>query len=56
MHGDNELFDEGWLNGHDVCRDEDDGGIWYDGYYCADATDYEEETNLIHYTWSFEVA
>ena len=19
-----------------------DGGIWYDGYYCADATDYEE--------------
>lgn len=37
-----ELFDEGWLNGHDVCRDEEDSGIWYDGYYCADATDYEE--------------
>lgn len=39
---DDELFEEGWMNGHDVYRDQDDGGIWYDGYYCADATDYEE--------------
>ena len=39
---DDELFEEGWMNGHDVYRDYDDGGIWYDGYYCADATDYEE--------------
>ena len=39
---DDELAYEGWLNGHDVCRDEEDGGIWYDGYYCADAMDYEE--------------
>ena len=38
---DDELFEEGWLNGHDVHQDED-GGIWYDGYYCAAATDYEE--------------
>ncbi len=40
--GDAELFEEGWMNGHDVYRDEEDGGIWYDGYYCADASDYEE--------------
>ena len=39
---DDELFEEGWMNGHDVYRDQDDGGIWYDGYYCADASDYEE--------------
>ena len=39
---DDELFEDGWMNGHDVYRDEEDGGIWYDGYYCADATDYEE--------------
>ena len=39
---DDELFEEGWMNGHDVYRDYDDGGIWYDGYYCADAADYEE--------------
>ena len=38
---DNDLAIEGWLNGHDVSRD-DDGGIWYDGYYAADASDYEE--------------
>jgi hypothetical protein len=40
--GDAELFEERWMNGHDVYRDEEDGGIWYDGYYCADASDYEE--------------
>ena len=39
---DDELFEEGFWNGHDVYRDHEDGGIWYDGYYCADATDYEE--------------
>ena len=39
---DDELFEEGWMNGHDVYRDPEDGGIWYDGYYCADASDYEE--------------
>ena len=39
---DYECFDAGWLCGHDVCRDEADGGIWFDGYYCADASDYEE--------------
>lgn len=39
---DDELVDEGFWNGHDVYRDQEDGGIWYDGYYCADATDYEE--------------
>ena len=40
---DEDLFLDGWLNGgHDVYRDGEDGGIWYDGYYCADATDYEE--------------
>ena len=39
---DDDLFEEGWMNGHDVYRDQDDGGIWYDGYYCADSTDYEE--------------
>jgi hypothetical protein len=40
--GDAELLEEGGMNGHDVYRDEEDGGIWYDGYYCADASDYEE--------------
>lgn len=39
---DDELFEEGFLNGHDVYRDDEDGGIWYDGYYCADASDYDE--------------
>lgn len=39
---DDELVDKGWQNGHDVHRDEEDGGIWYDGYYCADAFNYEE--------------
>ena len=42
---DDELFEEGWLNGHDVHREHDDDlgdGIWYDGYYAADASDYEE--------------
>ena len=39
---DDELVEEGFWNGHDVYRDQEDGGIWYDGYYCADATDYEE--------------
>ena len=39
---DDELFEEGWMNGHVVYRDHEDGGIWYDGYYCADASDYEE--------------
>ena len=39
---DDELFEEGFWNGHDVYRDHEDGGIWYDGYYCADASDYEE--------------
>lgn len=40
---DEDLFLDGWLNGgHDFYRDGEDGGIWYDGYYCADATDYEE--------------
>ena len=39
---DDELLEEGWLNGHDVYRDAEDGGIWYDGYYAADASDYEE--------------
>ncbi len=39
---DDELFEEGFWNGHKVYRDHEDGGIWYDGYYCADATDYEE--------------
>lgn len=40
---DEDLFLDGWLNGgHAVYRDGEDGGIWYDGYYCADATDYEE--------------
>ena len=38
---DDDLAMGGWLNGHDVSRDED-GGIWYDGYYAADASDYEE--------------
>ncbi len=28
---DDELFEEGWMNGHDVYRDHEDGGIWYDG-------------------------
>ena len=36
------MFEEGFWNGHDVHRDCEDGGIWYDGYYCADASDYEE--------------
>ena len=39
---DDELFEEGFWNGHDVYRDPEDGGIWYDGYYCADASNYEE--------------
>ena len=39
---DGKLFEEGWMHGHEVCRDQDDGGIWYDGYYCADASEYEE--------------
>lgn len=39
---DDELSEEGWMNGHDVYRDQEDGGICYDGYYCADASDYEE--------------
>ena len=39
---DDECFNEGWLYGHDVCWDEDDGGIWFDGYCCSDASDYEE--------------
>lgn len=39
---DDALFEEGFWDGHDVCRDHEDGGIWYDGYYCADAVDYEE--------------
>ena len=39
---DDDFFEEGWLNGHEVYRDEEDGGIWYDGYYAADASDYEE--------------
>ena len=39
---DDELVEEGFWNGHDVYRDHENGGIWYDGYYCADATDYEE--------------
>lgn len=38
---DDELFYEGWLNGHEVYRDEE-SGIWYDGYWAVDATDYEE--------------
>ena len=29
---DDELFEEGFWNGHDVYRDQEDGGIWYDGY------------------------
>ena len=29
---DDELFEEGWMNGHDVYRDHEDGGIWYEGY------------------------
>ena len=41
-HDDDALFEEGFWNGHDVCRGHEDGGIWYDGYYCADAMDYEE--------------
>ena len=40
--GNDDLFVGGFRNGHDVHRDTDAGGIWYDGYYCADATDYEE--------------
>lgn len=39
---DDEMFEERWMSGHDVYRDQEDGGIWYDGYYCADASDYEE--------------
>lgn len=42
---DDDLVMEGWLNGHDVHREHDDDlgdGIWYDGYYAADASDYEE--------------
>ena len=42
---DDELFEEGWLNGHDVDRAPDDAlghGTCYDGYYAADASDYEE--------------
>ena len=42
MRDDDELFEEGFWNGHDVWRDHEDGGIWFDGYYCADASDYEE--------------
>jgi hypothetical protein len=42
MRDDDELLEDGFLNGHDVWRDHEDGGIWFDGYYCADATDYEE--------------
>lgn len=38
---DEELAMAGWLNGHEVYRD-DEGAIWYDGYCCADALDYEE--------------
>ena len=36
------MFEEGFWNGHDVYRDSQDGGICYDGYYCADVSDYEE--------------
>ena len=42
MRDDDELFEDGFLNGHDVWRDHEDGGIWFDVYYCADASDYEE--------------
>ena len=42
MRDDDELFEEDFWNGHDVWRDHEDGGIWFDGYYCADASDYEE--------------
>ena len=46
---DDELFEEGIWNGHDVYHDQEDGGIWYDGYYCVDATDYEEaETEYLN--------
>ncbi len=46
---DDGLFEEGWLNGHDVYREYDDdigGGIWYDGYYvlsrdCGDCDHWE---------------
>lgn len=40
--GDYELQFEGWLGGHEVYRDEEFGGICYDGYHAIDATDYEE--------------
>ena len=38
---DEELALEAWFDGHEASYGED-GGIWYDGYYCADATDLEE--------------
>lgn len=39
-----ELTMRGWVEGHDVYRNDDDevGGIWYDGYCAVDAMDYEE--------------
>ena len=42
---DGDFVMEGWLNGDDVHREHDDDlgdGIWFDGYYAADASDYEE--------------
>lgn len=39
---DDDLEIEGWLNGHEVYRDEEYGGICYDGYHAVDASDYEE--------------
>ena len=37
MRDDDELFGDGFLNGHDVWRDHEDGGIWFDGYFCSEA-------------------
>ena len=37
MRDDDELFEDGFLNGHDVWRDHEDGGIWFDGYFCSEA-------------------
>lgn len=37
-----DLFERGRLSGHEVFRDREDGGIWYDGCYCESASDYEE--------------
>ena len=46
---DDDLVMEGWQNVHDVSRDED-GVIWYDGYYAADASDCEEAEMEYWYT------